>query len=306
MFGSIQKVTKDRGQNKRGLQGIITIYFRGKVLIILFQLILNSFAEIMRDLGPMPASSSDYATGRTYIFLSEGARQHLEMIRDAIRIAAATSIQSFWRGVKFRREVWPNLKRSLVSSRASVSARSASASVTYGVTTRNSDRVGPGSASSRMTGTGTVIVHGSEIINHTNNCSNHNYGNTMSIVPMTNHQNPSTGVSGPTSHNNKTGNDNGKINNNNNNHLNSNDENQSDSDPIAHVVSNSSSASSSITKCNTNTTSNNNNRPRPQPIIGTPPPDKVVCDVKVIEQICSLFGLSMVRIFFDHSFSRLS
>lgn len=250
----------------------------------------------MRDLGPMSASSSDYAAGRTYIFLSEGARQNLEMIRDAIRIAAATSIQSFWRGIKFRREVWPNLKRSLVSSRASVSVRSASASVTYGVTTRISDRVGPGSASSRMTGTGTVIVHGSEITNN-NSCSNHNYGNTMSITAINNHQAQLTNVSG-TSHN-KNENNNGL---NNDHHIHqSTDDNRGETipDPVqVHASSNSSCDSSSNTNCNTNNTASNNSRPRPQPIIGTPPPDKIVCDVKVIEQICSLFGLSMVSLRF--------
>lgn len=39
-------------------------------------------------------------------------------------------------------------------------------------------------------------------------------------------------------------------------------------------------------------------RPRPQPIAGTPPPDpNEKCDVKIIQQTCTLFGIDLVNIF---------
>lgn len=41
----------------------------------------------------------------------------------------------------------------------------------------------------------------------------------------------------------------------------------------------------------TNGLLNGNGRPRPQPISGTPPPE--VCDSRVIEHTCSLFGLDL-------------
>lgn len=46
------------------------------------------------------------------LFLSEGARQQLEMLRIETRHRAATLIQAVWRGWHFRRR-WPTLKRNL-------------------------------------------------------------------------------------------------------------------------------------------------------------------------------------------------
>lgn len=48
-------------------------------------------------------NNCDWAHGRKHIFLSEGARQQLEQMRDAKRHRCATKIQSIWRGYHHRR-----------------------------------------------------------------------------------------------------------------------------------------------------------------------------------------------------------
>ena len=42
-------------------------------------------------------NNQEWAHGRKYIFLSEGARQQLELARDAKRLKSARKIQQFWR-----------------------------------------------------------------------------------------------------------------------------------------------------------------------------------------------------------------
>ena len=48
-------------------------------------------------------NNHEWAHGRKHIFLSEGARQQLERLRDERRQGAATCIQSAWRGWNYRK-----------------------------------------------------------------------------------------------------------------------------------------------------------------------------------------------------------
>ena len=48
-------------------------------------------------------NNKDWAHGRKHIFLSEGARQQLEQMRDSRRAWASTKIQSIWRGWNVRK-----------------------------------------------------------------------------------------------------------------------------------------------------------------------------------------------------------
>ena len=90
------------------------------------QLILKSFTAALRasrksrppvQLLPVHSSAStEWILGNRHIFLSEGARQQLELMRSYRRNAAALLIQSVWRGVCCRRR-WPALKRNLYAIR---------------------------------------------------------------------------------------------------------------------------------------------------------------------------------------------
>lgn len=101
------------------------------------QLILKSFTAALRAsrkssppvrLLPFCSSAStDWHLGSRHIFLSEGARQQLEMMRSYRRNAAALLIQSVWRGLTCRRR-WPQLKRSLYVLRSQKTRASAETS----------------------------------------------------------------------------------------------------------------------------------------------------------------------------------
>jgi len=72
-----------------------------KAIIKVFEdLIANDPQETYTNLN------KTWAFGKKYIFLSEGARQHLEGIRFGIREESALLIQSCWRGY-FARQKWP-------------------------------------------------------------------------------------------------------------------------------------------------------------------------------------------------------
>lgn len=67
------------------------------------------------------------------MFLSEGARQMFETLRNWRRNAAATKIQSTWRGIKCRRH-WPSLKKTLKAQKVlnnRFSARPANGTSTF-------------------------------------------------------------------------------------------------------------------------------------------------------------------------------
>ena len=87
------------------------------------QVILESFKAARESrtgaklLPPNSSASTDYVLGSRHIFLSEGARQQLELMRSYRRNAAALLIQSVWRGVCCRRR-WPALKRNLIAVRS--------------------------------------------------------------------------------------------------------------------------------------------------------------------------------------------
>ena len=77
--------------------------------------ILGSLKASLDKLTASAATSSvsrDWALGKKHIFLSEGARQHLELLRTEHRTRAAARIQAVWRGHHARKK-WPTLKTSL-------------------------------------------------------------------------------------------------------------------------------------------------------------------------------------------------
>ncbi|XP_064106085.1 unconventional myosin-IXb-like isoform X2 [Macrobrachium nipponense] len=76
------------------------------------KLILEYFVRSLEDISKSSTVAIQWALGKRHIFLSEGARQQLEMLRIETRHRAATLIQAVWRGWHFRRR-WPTLKRNL-------------------------------------------------------------------------------------------------------------------------------------------------------------------------------------------------
>ena len=70
----------------------------------------NQLKSLPVSMTTMPSSSvnknnnnnKDWAHGRKHIFLSEGARQLLEMLRETRRQKAALIIQKLWRGYSYR------------------------------------------------------------------------------------------------------------------------------------------------------------------------------------------------------------
>ncbi|XP_063858660.1 unconventional myosin-IXb-like isoform X1 [Scylla paramamosain] len=76
------------------------------------KLILEYFVRSLEDVSRSSTVAIQWALGKRHIFLSEGARQQLEMLRIEMRHRAATLLQAVWRGWHFRRR-WPTLKRNL-------------------------------------------------------------------------------------------------------------------------------------------------------------------------------------------------
>jgi dachs protein len=72
------------------------------------ELILDCYSRNLKDLerpNDKYTNNRDWAHGRKHVFLSEGARQQLEMMRDIKRNKCATKIQSTWRGYLSRRKL---------------------------------------------------------------------------------------------------------------------------------------------------------------------------------------------------------
>ena len=84
------------------------------------ELALEDCQKILDHLKPSLRSSEpgtiskDWALGKKHIFLSEGARQHLEKLRNENRARSARLIQTCWRGYSVRKK-WPSLRSSLQS-----------------------------------------------------------------------------------------------------------------------------------------------------------------------------------------------
>ncbi|GFS83011.1 unconventional myosin-Vb [Nephila pilipes] len=76
------------------------------------KLILECFMAVTENCRVSNASTA-WAMGKRHIFLSEGSRQQLELLRVERRHNAAVLIQAVWRGWNFRRKRWPTLKRNL-------------------------------------------------------------------------------------------------------------------------------------------------------------------------------------------------
>ncbi|XP_059474845.1 unconventional myosin-IXa isoform X2 [Neocloeon triangulifer] len=76
-----------------------------------FALAQQNQADLMKENSSSTVSTS-WATGKRHIFLSEGARQQLEEMRNSKRHKSAVLIQCTWRGWHLRRR-WPTLRRTL-------------------------------------------------------------------------------------------------------------------------------------------------------------------------------------------------
>ncbi|KAH8028346.1 hypothetical protein MRX96_000085 [Rhipicephalus microplus] len=75
------------------------------------KLILEHFSQTIANVK-LSNATVNWALGKRHIFLSENARQQLELLREARRHAAALLIQAVWRGWHQRLR-WPSLRRSL-------------------------------------------------------------------------------------------------------------------------------------------------------------------------------------------------
>ncbi|XP_049273650.1 unconventional myosin-Vb-like [Rhipicephalus sanguineus] len=75
------------------------------------KLILEYFSQTI-DNVKLSNAAVNWALGKRHIFLSENARQQLELLREARRHAAALLIQAVWRGWHQRLR-WPSQRRSL-------------------------------------------------------------------------------------------------------------------------------------------------------------------------------------------------
>ncbi|XP_077527396.1 unconventional myosin-IXb-like dachs isoform X2 [Haemaphysalis longicornis] len=75
------------------------------------KLILDYFSQTLEN-AKLSNAAVNWALGKRHIFLSENARQQLELLREARRHAAAVLIQAVWRGWHQRLR-WPSVRRSL-------------------------------------------------------------------------------------------------------------------------------------------------------------------------------------------------
>ncbi|XP_054159659.1 uncharacterized protein LOC128957868 [Oppia nitens] len=82
------------------------------------KLILDCFIKNQKTIDPVSGASTTWALGKRHIFLSEGARQQLEMLRNERRMMSAVLIQSTWKGWNFRRR-WPLIRQSLLMQNVS-------------------------------------------------------------------------------------------------------------------------------------------------------------------------------------------
>lgn len=89
------------------------------------QLILTHFEQRRAVLNCTSAASISWVLGKKHIFLSESARQQLELVRNDCRVSAAILLQSTWRGYNTRRK-WPLIKQNLLYCRSKYAAASRS------------------------------------------------------------------------------------------------------------------------------------------------------------------------------------
>uniref|UniRef100_T1IKQ6 Myosin motor domain-containing protein n=1 Tax=Strigamia maritima TaxID=126957 RepID=T1IKQ6_STRMM len=76
------------------------------------KLILESFSRCVEAAPKRSFASTSWAYGKRHIFLSEGARQQLENVREDKRHSSAILVQAIWRGWHLRKG-WSQLKRNL-------------------------------------------------------------------------------------------------------------------------------------------------------------------------------------------------
>ena len=77
----------------------VSIFFQFNVSKCLFTFYHRALKESEdEDLQLAGSNNKDWAHGRKHVFLSEGARQQLERMRESRRQTSAVKIQSLWRG----------------------------------------------------------------------------------------------------------------------------------------------------------------------------------------------------------------
>lgn len=79
------------------------------------------FERNRAQLNYSSGASTTWIFGKKHIFLSEGARQQLELVRNERRILAATLIQTIWRGYVIRRKL-PYIRQNLIYAKAKFAA----------------------------------------------------------------------------------------------------------------------------------------------------------------------------------------
>lgn len=99
------------------------------------KLILEYFVRATEKCTLSNASTA-WSMGKRHIFLSEGARQQLELLRVERRHNASVLIQAVWRGWHFRRCHWLTLKRNLQIQARVKTTRTQSSTTTANATTQ--------------------------------------------------------------------------------------------------------------------------------------------------------------------------
>ncbi|XP_075739430.1 unconventional myosin-IXb-like dachs isoform X3 [Rhipicephalus microplus] len=105
------------------------------------KLILEHFSQTIANVK-LSNATVNWALGKRHIFLSENARQQLELLREARRHAAALLIQAVWRGWHQRLR-WPSLRRSLQLHGRVANTRSQPAAPPAGVAIQGRPRPQP-------------------------------------------------------------------------------------------------------------------------------------------------------------------
>jgi len=88
--------------------------------------LLESFAGALEEMRSITPASINWVIGKRHVFLSEGALQHLEILRNAKRNYSAVLIQSTWKGWYCRKKL-SMIKASLIHQKKGIKLMSSPA-----------------------------------------------------------------------------------------------------------------------------------------------------------------------------------